>query len=113
MNTTIRTAPERNGPCLRPPPKKGGVKMENEGIEIKVERIYRLDTESSLKGFADISIAGSFIVRGLRIIAGKKGLFVGMPQEQGKDGKWYSRVYLINEAVKEKLFNLVLSAFEE
>lgn len=87
--------------------------MPSEGIEIKVERIYRLDSDSALKGFADISVAGSFIIRGLRIIAGKNGLFVGMPREQGKDGKWYNRVNLVDETLREKLANLVLSAFEE
>lgn len=87
--------------------------MLDEGVEIKVERIHRLDSDRPLKGFADISIAGSFIVKGLRIVAGKNGLFVGMPQEQGKDGKWYNTVYMVNEALKEKLAGLVLSAFEE
>ena len=72
------------------------------GVEVKVERIYRLDSGNSLKGFADISIAGSFVVKGLRIVSGKNGLFIGMPREQGKDGKWYKKVYLINEALKEK-----------
>ena len=85
----------------------------DKAVEIKVERIYRLDSDSSLKGFADISIAGSFIVKGLRIVAGKDGLFVGMPREQGKDGKWYNRVTLADEAVREKLTSMVLSAFEE
>ena len=82
------------------------------GIEIKVERIHHLDTDSSLKGFADISISGCFIVKGLRIVSGKDGLFVGMPQQLGKDGKWYNRISLVDEAVKEKLTGLVLSAFD-
>ena len=82
------------------------------GIEIKVERIHRLDTESSLKGFADISVSGCFIVKGLRIVSGKNGLFVGMPQQLGKDGKWYNIVSLVDEVVKEKLSDLVLSAFD-
>jgi len=84
-----------------------------EGIEVKVERIHKLETDSNLKGFADISIAGSFLVKGLRIVSGKNGLFVGMPRELGKDGNWYNRVNLIDEAVKEKLANLVLSAYDE
>ena len=84
-----------------------------EGVELKVERIYRLDTDSPLKGFADISIAGSFLIKGLRIVSGKNGLFVGMPRELGKDGKWYNRVNLINEALKDKLADLVLTAFDE
>ena len=82
------------------------------GIEIKVERIHRLDTESSLKGFADISVSGCFIVKGLRIVSGKNGLFVGMPQQLGKDGKWYNIVSLVDEVAKEKLSDLVLSAFD-
>ncbi len=84
----------------------------NSGIEIKVERIHKLDTDSSLKGFADISVSGCFIVKGLRIVAGKNGLFVGMPQQLGKDGKWHNRVSLVDEAVKDKLSGLILSAFD-
>ena len=85
--------------------------MDSE-IGIKVERIHRLDTESSLKGFADISVSGCLIVKGLRIVSGKNGLFVGMPQQLGKDGKWYNIVSLVDEVAKEKLSDLVLSAFD-
>jgi len=85
----------------------------DDAVEIKVERIHRLDSDTALKGFADICIAGSFVIKGLRIVAGKSGLFIGMPQEQGKDGKWYNRVSLINEALKDKLANLILTAFDE
>lgn len=91
----------------------GGEIMANEGIEIRVERIHRLDSEGPLKGFADISIAGSFLIKGLRIISGKKGLFVGMPSEQGKDGKWYNTVDVMGEDIREKLSEVVLSTYEE
>ncbi len=87
--------------------------MDNEAVEVRVERIHRLDGEGSLKGFADISIAGTFLVKGLRIVAGKEGLFVSMPRKQGKDGNWYNTVYLLNKALKEKLADIVLSAYEE
>ncbi|MBN1406056.1 MAG: SpoVG family protein [Candidatus Omnitrophica bacterium] len=87
--------------------------MSRDEIEIKVERIHKLNGESALKGFADISVANSFLIKGLRIISGKKGLFVGMPSEQGKDGKWYNTVDLTNEGLKEKLSDTVLSAYEE
>ena len=87
--------------------------MDNKAVEVRVERIHRLDGEGSLKGFADISIAGTFLVKGLRIVAGKEGLFVSMPRKQGKDGNWYNTVYLLNKALKEKLADIVLSAYEE
>lgn len=87
--------------------------MANGGIEIRVERIHRLDGDGSLRGFADISIAGTFLIKGVRIVSGKEGLFVSMPREQGKDGKWYDTVRLLNKALKEKLTDIVLSAYEE
>ena len=88
--------------------------MGNEGMEIKVERIYRFDDdESSLKGFADVSIAGSFMIKGIRIVSGKKGLFVGMPQEQGKNGRWYNRVDLLDDVLRQKLADLVLSSYND
>ena len=86
--------------------------MENK-VEVNVERVYRLDGDSALKGFADISICKSIVVKGLRIVAGKNGLFVGMPQQLGKDGKWHNRVALMDESLKERLNELVLSAFGE
>jgi len=86
--------------------------MENK-VEVNVERLYRLDSDGALKGFVDISICNSIVVKGLRIVAGKNGLFVGMPQQLGKDGKWHNRVSLTNDSLKNKLNDLVLSAFEE
>jgi stage V sporulation protein G len=86
--------------------------MENK-VEVNVERVYRLDGDSALKGFADISICKSIVVKGLRIVAGKNGLFVGMPQQLGKDGKWHNRVALMDESLKDRLNELVLSAFGE
>lgn len=86
--------------------------MENK-VEVNVERVYRLDGDSALKGFADISICKSIVVKGLRIVAGKNGLFVGMPQQLGKDGKWHNRVALMDDSLKDKLNELVLSAFGE
>jgi len=83
-----------------------------DGIELKVERIYRLESDTPLKGFADISVAGSFLIKGLRIVSGKKGLFVGMPQELGKDGRWHNRVALMDDEMKDKLAEMVLSAFD-
>ena len=82
-------------------------------MKITVEKIWRIDTEGPLKGFADIVIEDNMVIKGLRIVEGKNGLFVGMPQELGKDGKWYNRVAVLNNDVKLQLDNMILAAFEE
>jgi stage V sporulation protein G len=82
-------------------------------IEVSVERLYKMDGDGPLRAFADISICKSFIVKGLRVISGKKGLFVGMPQQLGKDGKWHNRVFLTDDSLKDRLSELVITAFEQ
>ncbi|MFH0918351.1 MAG: SpoVG family protein [Candidatus Omnitrophota bacterium] len=83
--------------------------MEN---TISVSRIYRLEGESKLKAFADISVAG-VVVKGLSIVDGSKGLFVSMPRHQGKDGKWRDTVYPATKELREQLSQLVLNAYQQ
>lgn len=84
-----------------------------DNINVNVERLYKLEGDGALKGFADISICNCIVVKGLRIVSGKNGLFVSMPQELGKDGKWHNRVSVNNESLKDRLTELVLSAFQD
>ncbi|HLD82432.1 MAG TPA: septation protein SpoVG family protein [Candidatus Omnitrophota bacterium] len=80
---------------------------------IEVVRLHRFDDDDSkLKAFVDIAI-GDFIVKGFRIVQGKKGLFLGMPREQGKDGKWYDAFCTKTEEAKQSLIEVALTAYQE
>ena len=83
--------------------------MENNSIQ--VSRIYKVDGDSKLKAFVDVSF-GSVIVKGLRIVDGNNGLFVGMPRHQGKDGKWYNTVYPATKEIQKEINDLVLATYE-
>jgi len=54
-----------------------------ESANLEVVRLYRLDGESKTKAFVDVAI-GDFIVKGIRVLQGQKGLFLGMPQDKAK-----------------------------
>ncbi len=82
-----------------------------EDLKIEVSRIHKLDGTGATKAFCDISIADSFMVRGLRIVEGKDGLFVCMPREEGKDGKWYNTVIPLKRDVKDIVERIVLEAY--
>lgn len=79
--------------------------------EITVLRLYRIDGEGATKAFCDIMIQDAVIVKGIRIVEGKNGLFVSMPTKQGKDGKWYNLVSPASKEVMEHLNELILGAF--
>ena len=84
----------------------------SEDLSLKVVRLHRFDGESKTKAFVDISL-GDFIIKGLRVLEGKKGLFLGMPQEKAKDGKWYNAFYPITKEARQSLSDLILAAYEE
>lgn len=84
--------------------------MEDKRIE--VSRIYKIDGDFKLKAFADVLLSG-VLVKGLRVVDGSNGLFVGMPRHQGKDGKWYDTVYPTTKEIKQELTDLVLTAYNE
>jgi stage V sporulation protein G len=51
------------------------------------------------------------LIKGLRIVEGEKGLFVSMPREEGKDGKWYNTVIPLKREIKDEIERLVLEAY--
>ncbi|MFC1805068.1 septation protein SpoVG family protein [Candidatus Omnitrophota bacterium] len=79
---------------------------------LKVVRLHRFEGDSKVKAFVDVSV-GDFIVKGLRILDGKKGLFLAMPQEKAKDGKWYSSFYPVTDEARSELSDLVLAAYQQ
>ena len=59
-------------------------------------RIDRMVNTGNIKAIASVSLDGMFVVKNLKVMDGKKGLFVSMPQESypGKDGqKKYSNTF--------------------
>jgi len=99
---------QENSPFLRITSRKEDKSMSN---QIEVVRINRLEGEGSIKAFCDISLFDTLIIKGLKVVNGKNGIFVGMPHEQGKDGKWYETVRLLKNDLKEAIEKTVLEAF--
>ena len=75
-------------------------------------KIDRMVNSGNVKAIASISLDGMFVVKNLKIMDGKKGLFVSMPQEtySGKDGqKKYSNLFFaLTNSAKLELQETVL-----
>jgi len=78
---------------------------------IEVARLHRFDNGSSLKAFADVIFNSQLLVKGVKVADGRNGLYVSMPSAQGKDGKWYPTVMLLEDSLKEELQTAVLEAY--
>ena len=94
------------------PPKTRSRIMLIEGMDIKVIKIHRLKKESRLKAFVDLGINDALEIKGIRVVQGKKNLFVAMPTEQGKNEKWYERVRCLNQDIRLMISHKVLEAYK-
>lgn len=81
-------------------------------LNFKVTRLYKFNGNGPTKAICDVAISDEFLVKGFRIVKGKNGLFVGVPQETGKDGKWHDNAFPLTAAVREELNKTVLAAYE-
>ena len=82
-------------------------------MELSVKRLVKFDGEGTLKAFCDLAIDERFLVKGVKVVEGKRGLFVSMPRQQGKDSKWYDSVLALTKDVKADVDRVVLRAYQQ
>lgn len=86
-------------------------------MNITSVKIYPFDlgtTQSSLRAYAEVILDDSVLIKGFRILASKSGgLFVGMPSQKGKDGKYYDQVEIRTDDFKSLLRSRILDAYKE
>ena len=82
-------------------------------LNVQVQRMYRFETDRPLKAFVDIVVNDCLLIKGVRVMDGKKGLFVSMPREQAKDQKWYDTIRCLTQEIRDQVTEVVLSAYKE
>ena len=80
-------------------------------------KIDRMVNAGNVKAIASVSLDGMFVVKNLKVMDGKKGLFVSMPQETftGKDGqkKYSNTFFALTNSAKLELQESVLQAYQQ
>lgn len=69
-----------------------------------------LRDEDKLKAFATITIDNCFVVRGLKVIAGRDGTFVAMPARRIEHG-YQDIAHPINEETRKTVEDAVLTEY--
>ncbi len=82
-------------------------------MEVRVDRIFRLNGEGTIRAFCDVRIGDAILIKGVRVVEGKKGLFASMPREADKDGTWYDLVRPLTKAMHAEIQRVVLEAYQE
>lgn len=72
----------------------------------------RLVSDEKLKAVASITINECFVVHDIKVINGRDGLFISMPNRKTPEGEYKDIVHPINTATREELKKTILDAYE-
>lgn len=72
---------------------------------------FRNLTMGKIRASLDIRTTEGFIIRGFKVVEGEKGLFVGMPSERTRTGKYLDLVRIEDPTLKEMLESLILDEY--
>lgn len=67
--------------------------------------------EDKLKAFVNITFDDVFVVRGLKVIQGKSGLFVCMPSRKMVDGTYKDIAHPISNEFRQSMEQLILDEY--
>ena len=82
-------------------------------MKITEVRVFPLSKkDSNLKAFASITIEDAVCITGIRIVEGKLGLFVSMPQSKDNEGEYHDVAFPITKEAREAIQDAVLDEYE-
>ena len=76
-------------------------------------RIRKMTKESKIKAVASITLEEEFVVHDIKVIDGEKGLFIAMPSKKSNDGEYRDIAHPINSAMRTKIQQTILAAYEK
>ena len=76
-------------------------------------RAVKGENELKLKAYADVTFDECFVIHGLKIIDGQKGMFVAMPSRKMPDGEYKDIVHPITPELRKEITDTVISKFNE
>jgi len=83
------------------------------GVEITKIQVYSRSDGKNTLGYAHITLGDTYVVKNLRIVKGKKGVFVGMPSNRTRRGDYIDVFFPITQEARVKLTEAVIKEFEK
>ncbi|MEJ6950625.1 septation regulator SpoVG [Natronospora cellulosivora (SeqCode)] len=82
-------------------------------MNITEVRIFLTSQTGPTKAFASITFEDSFVIKDLRIVEGKNGLFISMPSRKDKNGEFRDICHPINTETRNKISEIILGKYNE
>ncbi len=88
-------------------------KKKNGKIKITEVRVKKFNGKGKLKGFASVTLNNAFVIKSMKIIKGKNGLFVVWPSYRTKSGRYEDMVYILDRELAAKVKAKILEKYKK
>ena len=82
-------------------------------MKITSVNVHKKNDESRMKGIASVLLDDCFVIRDIRIIEGKDGLFIAMPSRKAADGEYRDIAHPINSDTRDRIQRLILERYHD
>ncbi|MGL4947126.1 MAG: septation regulator SpoVG [Cetobacterium sp.] len=76
-------------------------------------RTVKNENELKLKAYADVTFEECFVIHGLKVIDGQKGMFVAMPSRKMPDGEYKDIAHPITPELRKNITDSVIAKYKE
>ncbi|MCX7831505.1 MAG: septation regulator SpoVG [Actinobacteria bacterium] len=77
----------------------------------KVDVRLRNDENTKLKAIASVTFDDEFVVHGIRVVEGEKGMFIAMPSKKTADGKHKDIAHPLKTETRQMIQEAVLAEY--
>ena len=82
-------------------------------MDITEVRIFLSSRKGATKAFANITFDDVFVVRNLKVIEGKNGIFVSMPSRRLQDGEFQDVCFPITAEFRENIQETIIDGYKK
>ncbi len=79
--------------------------------EVRI-KLVRTESDNKLRGYADVTFEGIFVVHGMKILQGKDGLFIAMPSKRTNGGEFKDIAHPITTELRSELTEAILKEYK-
>ena len=82
-------------------------------MSVEITRFHLAHGSGLVKAYVDVEVGGVVVIHGVRLLEGRDGLWVAMPQTKStKDHKWYDIVTVTSTDLKQEIAREVIARYE-
>ena len=85
----------------------------NANLEITAKVYPVKEPKENLLAFASLNLGGGFAVQGVKVLQGKNGPFVAMPQMKNSKGEWHDIAFPTTKESRAAVNRVVLEEYQK